>query len=521
MIACQTGPTLSDLAPPEAWEAGDAASGRLRRLTTVTYTHAIGDLLGDVVLPPLAGQDHAVGGLAEVGAGTATYSPREVEVLTDAAISVSQQALDNPTTRASLVPCTLQATADDACARDVLAALARRAWRRPATSEELDRLMAQTGQARAALSDADEALAFGMAGILSSPHFLYRQELDVVKGRLSDHALASRLSFLLWASVPDDALLDAAEAGLLSTDQGLLDETLRMLDDPRARRGVRSFFTDMLEFGELDDLQKDPTVFEHANPALGEIAREETLRLLEYITLDADTDFRDVMTTRDTFLHPQLATLYGVPAPAKDWTLVTFPDAVPRAGLLGHASFLARYAHAVSSSATLRGKAVRTRLLCQEILPPPVNVDTSIPEASGTTLTLRDRVAEHLLSPSCKGCHERMDPIGLGLEQYDGIGRYRTLDNGARIDPSGDVDDVPFDDALGLGEVVRNHPDFAPCVARTVTRYARGQIEEGDELAWLDTLSERFAEQDHRVRMLVLELVMSPLFRAASPVEAP
>ena len=259
--------------------------------------------------------------------------------------------------------------------------------------------------------------------------------------------------------------------------------------------------------------QKDPQVFEHFTSSLGEDASEETLRLLEYIVFDEDGDYRDVMTTSKTFINRQLAALYDVPAPsAEEFSYVDLEDYSPRVGLLGHASILGLNAHAVSSSPTLRGKAVRNILLCQLIPAPPVNVDTSIPEPSGTTNTMRERVAEHLTDPSCAGCHRLTDPIGLGLENFDGIGRWRDYDNGEIIDPSGDLDGAEFVTPYELGDAIRNHRQFVPCVVRTLNRYATGRMETSEERAWLETLVERFEGHKYSFRALALEIVMSPFF---------
>jgi hypothetical protein len=326
--------------------------------------------------------------------------------------------------------------------------------------------------------------------------------------------MASRLSFFLWDTSPDEALLEAAKRGELQTDEGLFQQASRMLADERARHGIRAFFTDQLELYELDELRKDPLVFEHFTHDLGPDAREETLRLLEYYALDVNADFRDVLTTKEVFLNPNLASIYGVPAPvAEGWELTTFPEDSARGGLLSQAAFLSLNAHSVSSSATLRGKALRQKLLCHTIPAPPVNVDTSIPEPSGTTLTLRDRVAEHLENPSCSGCHRLVDPIGLALENYDGIGRWRERDNGVPIDASGDIDGIAFGGPKQLAEVVREHEDFPRCFVRTLSRYATGQVESNDQDPLLETLNDRFDHHGFEVEPLLLELVMSPIFR--------
>ncbi|MCB9663977.1 MAG: DUF1592 domain-containing protein [Alphaproteobacteria bacterium] len=525
LAACtpETAAPVDELAPAEAWGEATPAPAALRRLTAAQYAAALHDLFGDdVVVPAATGPDLPLAGLVAAGSSVASYAPRAVESLESAAFSVADQVVSDPARRARILACDPATPPDAACRTETLRRVGRRAWRRPLTPSQLGRLTAVSDQAAEALGDPWQGLAFGLAALLQSPNLLYRTEVGTPDGglrRFDDHELASRLSFLLWNTGPDEVLLDAAEAGELRTREGRLAQAERLLDDPRARAGLRAIFEDAWGLGGLDDLRKDPTLFEHAHPELGPDAREETLRLVEHLVLDADTDIRTVLSTRQTFLNPRLAALYGLPAPDPEgWRLVDLPASSGRRGLLGQAAFLALNAHAVSSSATLRGKAIRVRLLCDEIPNPPVNVDTSIPEPSGTTRTLRDRVAEHLTNPTCAACHELTDPLGLGLEQFDGIGRWRTTDQGAVIDPSGDVDGTPFRDAAELATVLAEHPDVPRCMARTVVRYARGTLETAGDEPWLGVLEDRFAVHDHRVRPLLLELVASPLFTVAGEV---
>jgi len=336
------------------------------------------------------------------------------------------------------------------------------------------------------------------------------------RGSEDPYALASRLSFFLWDSPPDDALLDAAASGALSGREGVRAQAERLLASPRARVGVANFFSEQLRLYELDGLPKDALTYEHFSPQLLLDAREETLRALLARVFDDDADLRDAFTSRDTFLNPRLAALYGVPAPSREgFTRVTLPEWSGRAGLLGHASILNLFAHANSSSATLRGKFVRTVLLCQEIPPPPVGVNTMIPEPSGEARTLRERVREHLEVPSCAACHQLLDPIGLALENFDGVGRWRDRDNGALIDASGELDGVAFEDPVALGRALREHEALAPCVARTVARYATGRAATPEERPLVDDLAARFVALDYRLKPLLLEVVMSPLFMPA------
>jgi len=505
--------------PPFKGEGLSLGESSLRRLTRAQIERSLIDAFGEgLVVPQVAEPDVAEGGLLSVGAGSSSLSARGISSLEEAAYSVAQQVLSEPSLSARAVPCELEPDAA-ACQREALSLSGRRLWRRPLTEAELEGLMSVVSLATERLNDPREGLGFGLATLIQSPHFLYRAELGLegeARTPLDPYALAARLSFLLWDSGPDDELLDAARDERLLSDEGLKAQAERLLASPRARVGLGQLFTEQLKLYELGALRKDPLIFEHYNAQLMREAGEETLKLLLHLIFDERGDFRELMTMERSFLSPKLAALYQVPAPLQEgFKLVRFPEGSRRAGLLSHASILSLNAHPSSSSATLRGKFVRTVLLCQTIPPPPVGVDTAIPEPSGEALTLRDRVAEHLENPSCAGCHQLLDPIGLGLENYDSLGQWRERDNGALIDASGELDARSFEDPRSLGLLVREHPSFGPCVVRTLARYATGRVETEEEQPFLDELSARFEEGGFRYLPLVLSLVMSPLFREA------
>ena len=275
-----------------------------------------------------------------------------------------------------------------------------------------------------------------------------------------------------------------------------------------------------IEFKCLDDLTKDPTVFTHMSPEVGPSAREETLLGILDNVLVNDGDYREVFTTTKTFLDRKMASIYSVRAPAREGFAPTTLDASGgRRGLLGQVSFLAMQSHPVSTSATLRGQYVREVMLCQYIPPPPSDVDTSIPEPSATARTLRERVAVHLEDAFCASCHQITDPIGLGFEQFDGLGHFRTREEGAEIDPSGELDGKAFADAWELTDRIANHPALTKCLTRTFMAAASGHsITEGEEEA-LDYLNEGFEFMDHSVQFLIRDLIMSPAFRQAGEIE--
>jgi hypothetical protein len=276
----------------------------------------------------------------------------------------------------------------------------------------------------------------------------------------------------------------------------------------------------MLQLYALDDLSKDPSVFVLASATLGPAAREETLRGLEHIVLQADEDYRTIFTTQRAFIDRELATLYEVRAPAREGFGETWLDASGgRRGLLGQAAFLAANAHAVSSSATKRGVFIREVLLCQDMPPPPAGVDTSIPEPSEDAVTLRDRVAVHLTDPTCASCHKLTDPIGLGLENFDGLGGWRLTENGGTIDPSGELDGAAFADAWALGQVLFDHPRTGPCLTETLFNYAVGHAMVESEEPTVEHLAESFALASYSVKALLAQIATSPGFRTAGEVE--
>jgi hypothetical protein len=508
---------------PAAPDRGDEpaavpAPAQLRRLTDAEYRNTLVDLFGeDLVLPVSLEPDLEVDGLVAVGAAQAAISPLGVERYEDAAYLVAEQVAE-PGRRSRFADCAQPAGPggpDDACAEAILGPLARLAWRRAPTDEELGTLVSLSRAASAALGGFDQGLAYGVAAALQSPSFLYRVEVGE-GGRFSATELASRMSYLLWAGPPDDALLALGEDGALLDPEVRRAEAERMLDDPRARRGLRAWLDDWLGLDTVPSLAKDPTLFEHWGDGVGLAAREQTLATFEWLVFEAEGDVRDVMTTRTAVLDRSLAALYGVPAPTPEGFARTELPAGPRAGLLGQASFLARQAHSVSTSVTRRGLFVHTTLLCREIPPPPANVDTSIPEPSEDAPTMRDRVAEHLENPMCASCHEVTDPVGLAFEQFDGIGRFRTTENGVTIDASGNLDDVAFDDAAGLARALRGHPDLTACLAETALRYAQGHPLSLDEAELAGWHERGLAEAGYRWQALLLDLIAADAFAVAA-----
>lgn len=500
-----------------------AAQTGAQRLTVAQYGNAIRELFGnDINVPTAIEADASMDGFVAIGASVSTISPSGVEKYEKSAFAIAQQVIADDAHKSVVLQCKPTGPNDAACAKDTVTRLGRLVYRRPLTDAEITRITNIFMQASAALGGFDRGLEYAIAAMLQSPHFLYRPQVGepdpahAGQIRYTGVEMASRLSFFLWNNTPDDALLNAAQKGYLVDELGLAAEIDRMLESPKAHDGLRAFVTDWLKLRELDNLNKDPTLFTYFSPELGPAAREETLRLFEHFVFDLDTDVRDIMTTRQTFVNAKLASMYMIPSPADEgFNLVEFAADSPRVGLLGHTSILALHSHPRATSSTLRGKFIRESLLCDVIPPPPANVNTGLPEPSETARTLRERMQPHLTDPVCRACHILMDPIGLGLENFDAIGRYRTKEVGALIDASGDLDGVKYQDARALAKTVHDSSKFGPCIVRKVFSYATGFRPAAEDKGTLDTLHWDFRASGYRLKELMKRVAMSPAFRLA------
>ena len=291
------------------------------------------------------------------------------------------------------------------------------------------------------------------------------------------------------------------------------------MEDPKLKRSIRNFFWEWWQLFKLNALTKDPTVYTHYSPDLGGMAAEETLRLVEHVVLEQDTDMAELLTSRTTFVNRRLAAIYNIPAVTRDgFGQTEFPADSPRRGFLGQVSFLAQNAHPVSTSVTLRGIFVREILLCQSIPPPLSEVNTALPEPAPDAKTMRDRLTVHMEDPTCAACHTLTDLVGLTLEHFDGIGRYRLTDDGATIDASGELDGATYDDALGLQDALTDHPEFAKCAVKTLYSYALGRRALLGDMAQLGQLTERFQANGRRFKQLMADVALSTGFERIGEV---
>jgi Protein of unknown function (DUF1588)/Protein of unknown function (DUF1592)/Protein of unknown function (DUF1585)/Protein of unknown function (DUF1595) len=504
-----------------ASEAPEATSpARVRLISQEQYFNTLAYVFGpDISVSAHFAPFRRTDGLLEIGAAAAGITSGQMQEFQRTAAALAEMVV-SPAHRNFLIPCTPrhEDAADKGCATTFLASVGRVLYRRPMSKAQQANLVAQAGDAASRLKDFYAGLAVALEGILVSPDLLFimdRSEPDPTRPgyrRLDSFSLASRLSFFLWNAAPDDELLKLAEHGDLQTPQGRSRAVDYMLRSPRLETGVRAFFDDMLGFDDFAVLAKDPGIYPAFVGDTVQDAREQTLRTIVDHLLVRKLDYRDLFTTRHTFMSPSLATLYGVPTPP-GWTSYQIPEDSQRVGLLTQIAFLASHAHPGRSSPTLRGKALRELLLCQQVPRPPPNVDFSLIEDPKSTLrTARERLAAHRANPVCAGCHKITDPIGLALENFDGAGQYRDTERGAPIDASGNLDGKSFTDPVGLTQALRDSPALPACLVKRVYTYGTGGPVKANDTSVLPYLNSQFAAGQYRLPDLLRTIALSNAF---------
>jgi hypothetical protein len=528
---CMGAPTVPNAIAGEAASSQDIGGPTvMRRLTQEQYRNIMQDIFGSSVT--VAGRfepDPRAEHLIAVGSSTASVTAAGLEEYSRMAEGIAAQVVDG-----QLIPCTPASatSADDICARQFLGKVGRLLFRRSLTKAELTDYVAASALATAKVKDFYKGLGLSLAGMLESPQFLYRQEQvepDPSRpgtSRLEPHSMASRISFLLWNTSPDTALLDAADRGELRSAPGLQRQVDRLLDSPRLEDGVRAFFEDMLAFDTFDALDKDGQLYPNYNRFVARDAQEQTLRTIVDLLLKNDGDYRDLFTTRKTFLTPRLGSIYRVPVKTQtglpdEWVAYEVPADSPQAGILTQASFLALHSNPGRTSPTARGKALREILLCQKVPDPPGNVNFDAfnaaqkADAQGKpeVATQRQRLGLHASEPMCAGCHKITDPVGLALENYDTVGAFRITENFVAIDASGQLDGLKYSDATGLGKAVHDNPQTPGCLVNRVYSEGVGRVPTATEKQWLkDSLQVQFAQDGYRIPKLLRAITLSSSF---------
>jgi hypothetical protein len=504
---------------------GAQPTAHLHKLTAAEFENSLHDLLGADAPVAAVEPDTESDGFASVGAAAVSISPAGVGTYESSVSGALDVALADVTRAASVLACVPAALGDAACLTRSLDAFGRRAFRRPLSAEESARYL---GIAQAIEQEAKSPLVglrYALSAILQSPHFLYRTELGQASaadgGRLkyTGFEMASRLAAELWNSVPDETLLDAAQSGALDGEAGVREQASRLLANSKARGAFVTFADDLYGIERLYRSIKDAVLFPAWSDRLRDSMHEELKRRLLDAVFDTPGDFLAQYDTSFTFVNDDLAQLYGLPLTgSNEFRRVDLGANSPRVGLLGAGALLAAYALPQRSSPTARGKFVAQTLLCRTVPSPPPGVDTTLATPmADPNATLRERLELHRSNAACAACHALMDPIGLGLEQFDGIGQYRETDHGKTIDASGQLDGVPFASAAELGRVLRNNPEVGKCFVRKLYTHAQGRTPVQNDEAVIDALVARFSAAQNRADQLLVELSSSEAFRFVEP----
>jgi len=511
-----------------------AVSVSMRRLTRAQYLHTVHDLLGAALSPDLdlrgmLPRDDEVGGFASNAIAPVTEPV--VEHYERAAEAIALAVVPR---RAELHPCLSETSIAASCIEEVFDALAARAFRRPLSRSERDALDVVIFAEEAGPIEGEDpmttALRRGITVLLQSPDFIYRIERgehgDL--GRLSPYEVATRLSYLVWASMPDDALWSDASAGRLHDPLVRAEHIERMLADPRAREGLTVMHAEWLEIGPLDSLVKDRNLFPTFSEGLGPLLREEFASVVDFVVRHDDGRLSTLLSTRTSFVSPALSPWYGADAtvdPSIDLDAMPgLPEGfVPvaldpshRAGVLTLLPVLAAHAKAGRSDPVGRGVLIRQRLLCQTLAAPPPDIPVP-PSAPEPGAPLRDQLEQHREDPSCATCHDLIDPPGFTLEHYDAMGSFRERDAaGNVIDARGEIlaSDIEgsIEGGVALAEALAESAQVQRCYATQWFRYAFGRLERAEDAVVLDPMRERFVDSDGHIPTLLRALVVSDAF---------
>jgi hypothetical protein len=496
-----------------------AADAQLRRLTHSQFNHTVRDLLGDQTTP--AAQfppEDFINGFRNQSRGQ-SLSPLLIEAYSTAAERLARSAFRGGDSH-GLIPCKPSA----ACNARFVREFGLKAFRRPLDAAEQKRYEALLAHETDFLKGAQLVVE----AMLQSPNFLFR--LDTTpEPKLKPWATASRLSYALWDTMPDAELFAAAARGELATRAGVEKAARRMLADKRARESLNEFVSQWLRFDRLLTASKDRRKFPLYTRETAIAMTEEARTFVSDLVWNGGS-FMTLFTADYGFVSPELAGIYNVTAPAKQFDRVAFPAGSERAGILGQGLFLALTAKPDDSSPTARGLFVREQFLCQHVPDPPASVNTNLPPVTeAKPQTNRDRMSEHASNPSCTTCHRLIDPIGFGLEKFDAIGgrrdqlvlQFRTPSKDAKsapartvkldIDAAGNVAGIPdsgFSSPAELGAVLAKSTLCQECVVKQYFRYTAGRLETPADRPLIRKVFEDFEKSQFRFQELIVSLTL-------------
>ena len=518
--------------PPPPMTFIDPIASGLSRLTNVEYSQTVTDVLGEPADAatryafPSDPKEHGF----DNNVSLLHISPAHGDRYAAAAEAIATNTFTAPARRAMILAC--DPAADATCLRTYIQRLGRRLYRRPVTDAETASLVKLASGLTPDATDPYLGPRTILEAMLQSPYFLFRVELGApATGRsgvvgLDGFELATRLSYFLLGTTPDDALLDQAQNGKLSTPDGVTMVVQQMLGDQRVRGGVQRFYGQWLPLTLISGPTADGDRIPHGDTTLAADMVEETRRFVDDVFWDSHGTVLDLLTAKYTFVNANLAKIYGLAAPAQAqaWQRVDFPAGMPRAGLLTQGTNLAAGSHGIKPSVTRRGEIVREQLLCQDIPPPPPGVNANVPPPMPGE-TEQQTFLRHTTDPTCASCHDLMDPIGLGLSGFDEIGAVRTKDtNGQPVSVQGRVAGLTppeFNGPIELTQKIAGTAEFKSCFARQLFRYVYGRAEVADDMPGIAELEQSFAGSAWDFPKGLSALVQSAGFRYRNKGDEP
>ena len=510
-----------DYSENDPMRGAETPTAVLRRLTNSQYNHTVRDLLGDQTAPAdqFPPEDFVNGFKDQYDAQN--LSPLLAEAYSIAAEKVARNAFRNGDTH-GLIPCKASA----ACREKFVRSFGLRAFRRPLDRDEASRY----ARLFARETDFIKGAQLVVEAMLQSPNFLFRLD-ETSNPKWKPYATASRLSYTLWDTTPDTALMSAAAQGELATPAEVEKAARRMLDDPRAHQALEEFVSQWLRFDRILTSSRERRRYPKFSRETAIAMTEETRQFIADLVWN-DRNFMDAFTADYGFVNADLAGIYGVPAPAEEFARIAFPPESERAGLLGQALFLALSAKPDDTSITGRGLFVREQFLCQHVPPPPAGVNTNLaPSTEAHPQTNRDRMSDHVANKFCATCHNLIDPIGFGLEKFDAVGgrrdKYELLfsrgyhgDGDGRRQPPKKVEltmdtkgwvagiaNSNFSLPRELGALLAKTPQCQECMVKQYFRYTAGRMETAADQALITRVLDDFRDSHFRFKEIIISLV--------------
>ncbi len=492
---------------------------RLRLLTQAEYAASIEALLGPVTAELETAPDTSVAGFVSVGAALTSVTDSGVTAYEASSREATSEVFSDTQRWQELVGCQPADDLTDACVTAYIEDFGRKAFRRDLTDEEVQQWLDVAQGAAAIEGSAAQGLSTATVGMLQSPNFLYRVEINSLEAATSrlkydGLSMATRLSYTVTGGPPSMELLDAAAAGQLDTAEGVAAAAASLVADPRVADRMTAFFSEYAQLEQVTHIAKSETLFPEFTPELQSSMLEGAELFLRNVVLAPNADVRAFYNGVQTYADANLASLYGVDEPASGFEQVTLPAENGRVGILGQAAFLAGQSQADRTSPTRRGLFLLQSLFCTTAPAPPGGVDTTLapPDATKTT---RENLEAHRVDPQCAGCHALFDPLGVALENFDPIGRYRDNENGLPIDASGEWAGTPFNNAAELGAILAQDPNVEACLLRNFYRNANGRAEDDKDQTQITAMADSLEANGYVWRDFLADFVASDAFRSA------